>query len=104
MKINPKIKVIGVGGSGCNAVSRMARCDIQGIELIAVNTDAQDLKFCLARYKLQIGEKIICGKNSRNKGGYIRRILKFSQLDKSFDWSSMPDDYKNASLFFLPNN
>jgi cell division protein FtsZ len=61
MKTGPKIKVIGVGGSGCNAVSRMARCSIQGIELIAVNTDAQDLKSCLARYKLQIGEKITQG-------------------------------------------
>jgi cell division protein FtsZ len=62
MKINPKIKVIGVGGSGCNAVSRMARCSIQGIELIAVNTDAQDLKSSSAHRKLQIGEKIKHGK------------------------------------------
>ena len=61
MKINPKIKVIGVGGSGCNAVSRMARCNIQGIELIAMNTDAQDLKSSLAHCKLQIGEKITHG-------------------------------------------
>ena len=61
MKTSPKIKVIGIGGSGCNAVSRMASCNIQGIELIAVNTDAQDLKFALADRKIQIGENISKG-------------------------------------------
>ncbi len=61
MKSGPKIKVIGVGGSGCNAVSRMMRCKIQGIDLVAVNTDVQDLKSTLANHKLQIGEKITQG-------------------------------------------
>ena len=61
MKSCPKIKVIGVGGSGCNAVSRMSKCGIQGIELVGVNTDAQDLRLCSADSKLQIGDKITQG-------------------------------------------
>ena len=39
---NPaKIKVLGLGGGGCNAVSRMVRADIQGVDFIGVNTDAK---------------------------------------------------------------
>ena len=38
------IKVIGIGGAGGNAIDRMMMCDMKGIDLIAMNTDAQDLK------------------------------------------------------------
>ena len=53
--MNPKIKVIGVGGSGSNTVSRMAKLEIKEIELIAVNTDAQALHLCRADKKFLIG-------------------------------------------------
>jgi cell division protein FtsZ len=56
-----KIKVIGVGGGGCNAVNRMIKSGIQGVEFIAVNTDAQALEKCRATYKLQIGDKMTRG-------------------------------------------
>lgn len=56
-----KIKVVGVGGSGCNAISRMAKCEIKGVELIAVNTDAQDLLKARADVKLRIGRKATQG-------------------------------------------
>jgi len=56
-----KIKVVGVGGSGCNAISRMAKCEIRGVELIAVNTDAQDLVKTKADVKLRIGRKATQG-------------------------------------------
>jgi len=56
-----KIKVIGVGGSGSNAVSRMMKCKIKGIELIAVNADAQDLKKARAHYKVRIGKNLTKG-------------------------------------------
>ncbi|MBU3934819.1 cell division protein FtsZ [Patescibacteria group bacterium] len=61
MQPNPKIKVIGVGGSGSNTVSRMIKDGIQGIDLIAVNTDAQALRFCKAEKKVLIGENITRG-------------------------------------------
>lgn len=56
-----KIKVVGIGGSGCNAVSRMFKLKVKGVELIALNTDAQDLKATKADFKLRIGEKITQG-------------------------------------------
>src|SRR3990167_5060377 len=54
--MNPQIKVIGVGGSGSNTVSRMVKFNIQGVELIAANTDAQALYFCKANKKILIGK------------------------------------------------
>jgi cell division protein FtsZ len=59
--MNPKIKVIGAGGSGSNTVSRMARFDIKGIELISINTDAQALHFSKADKKILIGGNITKG-------------------------------------------
>ncbi|KKP93047.1 MAG: Cell division protein FtsZ [Parcubacteria group bacterium GW2011_GWA1_36_12] len=59
--MNPQIKVIGVGGSGSNTVSRMDKFDIQGVELIAVNTDAQALHFARADKKILIGKNITKG-------------------------------------------
>ena len=61
MKNFTKIKVVGIGGSGCNAVSRMAKCKIKGVELIAINTDAQDLSKAKANLKLRIGKKVTQG-------------------------------------------
>jgi len=52
-----KIKVVGVGGSGSNAISRMKKCNILGVELIAINTDAQDLAKSNADLKLRIGHR-----------------------------------------------
>lgn len=57
----PKIKVIGVGGSGVNAISRMAQNAVLGVELIAVNTDAQSLKTCKASQKILIGKNTTYG-------------------------------------------
>lgn len=55
------IKVIGVGGGGCNAVNRMVEAGLKGVEFIAVNTDRQALNRCLAETKVQIGEKLTRG-------------------------------------------
>ncbi|MDD5221528.1 MAG: cell division protein FtsZ, partial [Candidatus Pacebacteria bacterium] len=55
MKNQARIKVVGIGGSGGNAISRMAKCHIQGIELIAINSDFQDLKKIKADKKVHIG-------------------------------------------------
>ncbi|MBW8348623.1 cell division protein FtsZ [Bacillus sp. IITD106] len=55
------IKVIGVGGGGNNAVNRMIEHDVQGVEFIAVNTDAQALNLSKAEIKMQIGAKLTRG-------------------------------------------
>jgi cell division protein FtsZ len=61
MKTSTKIKVVGVGGSGLNAVSRMFTVKIEGVDLIAINADVQDLKKARADLKLQIGKKTTGG-------------------------------------------
>ncbi|WP_313798753.1 cell division protein FtsZ [Cytobacillus sp.] len=55
------IKVIGVGGGGNNAVNRMIEHGVQGVEFIAVNTDAQALNLSKAEIKMQIGGKLTRG-------------------------------------------
>lgn len=56
-----KIKVIGVGGGGNNAVNRMIAARVEGVEFIAANTDAQALEGSLAPVKLQLGVKLTAG-------------------------------------------
>jgi cell division protein FtsZ len=56
-----KIKVVGVGGAGNNAVNRMIESGVRGVDFIAVNTDLQVLNSSKAEIKLQIGEKITNG-------------------------------------------
>ena len=56
-----KIKVIGVGGGGSNAVNRMAKSDLGGVEFYAVNTDIQALQYVTVANKVQIGEKVTKG-------------------------------------------
>lgn len=56
-----KIKVVGVGGSGNNAVSSMVEAKIQGVEFIAINTDAQDLHCSKASLKIHIGKNVTRG-------------------------------------------
>lgn len=56
-----RIKVIGVGGGGNNAVNRMIEHGVQGVEFIAVNTDAQALNLSKAEVKMQIGAKLTRG-------------------------------------------
>jgi len=56
-----KIKVIGLGGGGSNAITRMVREEIHGVEFIAMNTDAQALAICEAPKCIQLGEKLSKG-------------------------------------------
>ncbi|MCS6906858.1 MAG: cell division protein FtsZ [Anaerolineales bacterium] len=59
-----KIKVVGVGGGGCNAVDRMIDEGLQGVEFIGINTDAQALLNCRAPTRVRIGEKLTRGLGS----------------------------------------
>jgi cell division protein FtsZ len=56
-----RIKVVGVGGGGCNAVARMVQEGVEGVEFYALNTDAKALSVCPAPNKLQIGVKVTRG-------------------------------------------
>jgi cell division protein FtsZ len=56
-----KIKVIGCGGAGCNAVTRMVREGVRGVEFIAMNTDAQHLEVTEAATRIHLGERLTRG-------------------------------------------
>lgn len=56
-----KIKVIGMGGGGCNAITRMVREQIRGVEFIAMNTDASHLEITEAPVRIALGEKLTRG-------------------------------------------
>jgi cell division protein FtsZ len=55
------IRVVGVGGAGTNAINRMLEAGLEGVEFIAVNTDAQALAMCEADHKLRIGRELTKG-------------------------------------------
>lgn len=60
-EINSKIKVVGVGGAGSNAVSRIKKKNIKGVDIIVINTDAQDLNSAKADIKIRIGRELTKG-------------------------------------------
>ncbi|MDD5145994.1 MAG: cell division protein FtsZ [Candidatus Pacebacteria bacterium] len=91
MTSNTQIKVVGVGGSGGNAISRMMKCKIPGVDLIAINTDAQDLQKTRAHFKVRIGKEITQGlgtgmnpevgkKAAEEQKEEIKEILKGSDM------------------------
>ncbi len=57
----PNLKVVGIGGGGGNAINYMVDRNLQGVEFIAINTDAQDLLKSKAQYKVQIGARLAQG-------------------------------------------
>lgn len=59
--LRPRITVFGVGGAGCNAVSNMIAKELEGVNFVVANTDAQSLKISTAPTKIQLGEKITEG-------------------------------------------
>ena len=60
-ELTPRIAVIGVGGAGGNAIANMMRADVQGVDFLVANTDAQALKQSNAPQKIQLGSKITQG-------------------------------------------
>ena len=60
-ELKPRILVVGVGGAGGNALNRMIEAGLQGVEFVAINTDAQDLKMSKAHAKIQLGSNLTKG-------------------------------------------
>jgi cell division protein FtsZ len=69
------IKVLGIGGAGCNAINRMIESDMQGVEFIAINTDVQDLAVSRADIKLQIGKEQTNGLGAGARPEIARRAV-----------------------------
>ena len=60
-ELQPRLLVVGVGGAGGNAINEMIENNLQGVEFIAVNTDAQDLKLSKAKTRIQLGLNLTKG-------------------------------------------
>ena len=90
-KQSAKIKVVGVGGGGGNSLSRMKEIGIRGGELIAVNTDAQDLLYSTADQKVLIGKEITqgLGAGSNPRVGQEAAKESESELKKKLAGSDM---------------
>lgn len=73
------IKVVGIGGGGCNAVERMIKEGLQGVEFIAINTDAQALMLSSAPTRVRIGEKLTRGLGSGGDPEQGRKAAEESQ-------------------------
>ena len=70
-----KIKVIGVGGAGGNAINRMISSGLSGVEFVAINTDAQDLENNNASTKIQIGKNLTKGLGAGAKSDIGRNAM-----------------------------
>ncbi len=73
------IRVIGIGGGGSNAVNRMIRAEMMGVEFIAVNTDAQALLQSDAPHKIRIGDKLTRGLGAGGDPGIGQRAAEEDQ-------------------------
>ena len=89
-----KIKVIGVGGAGKNAIDHMIENDVRGVEFIAVNTDAQDLKASRAKNRLLIGKTKTHGQGA----GAIPEVGRAAALEGEDDIHEMIGD---AEMVFI---
>ena len=76
-----KVKVFGVGGGGGNTLSRMREVGIRGCEMIAVNTDAQDLLYSDADYKILIGKELTQGLGAGSNPRVGEEAAKESEQD-----------------------
>lgn len=74
-----KIKVIGVGGGGCNAVNRMIASDMAGVEFWSINTDAQALTQASAYNRLQVGQKLTRGLGAGGNPGIGQKAAEESR-------------------------
>ena len=88
------IRVIGVGGGGGNALNHMIEEGIEGVDFIAVNTDAQDLQKNLAPIKIQIGEKLTGG---RGTGGDPRKGEEAAKESEEV----ISEKLKNSNMIFI---
>ena len=88
------IKVIGVGGGGSNAVNRMIRAEMMGVEFIAVNTDAQALLQSDAPHKIRIGDKLTRGLGAGADPGVGQRA---AEADSEKIYQAL----KDADMIFI---
>ncbi len=90
-ELRPRISVIGVGGAGGNAIANMIRRDVQGVDFIVANTDAQALNQSLADRRIQLGPKITqgLGAGSRPEIGRAAAEETIDDLERALEGAHM---------------
>lgn len=85
------IKVLGVGGGGCNVVNRMINAGMRGVEFVAVNTDSQALQSSNATQKIKIGEKLTGGRGAGSNPDIGRKSAEEARalIEKALEGSNM---------------
>lgn len=89
-----RIRVIGAGGSGSNAVNHMINCKVKGVDFIVVNTDAQDLHHSPAKHKIHIGKELTRGLGSGMNSEIGKRAAE-EQLEE------IQDALKGSDMVFV---
>ncbi len=89
-----RIKVVGVGGAGNNAISRMLEANLKGIDFIAINTDAQDLHHCRVTEKIHIGKNL-----TRGLGAGMNPDVGRQAAEENKD--ELQDALKNSDMVFV---
>ncbi len=79
--LQAKIKVVGIGGGGCNALDRMIEAGLEGVDFIALNTDFQALTRSKAPHKIQLGQKLTKGLGAGSNPEIGRRAAEESRAD-----------------------
>ena len=90
-ELRPRISVIGVGGAGGNAIANMMRADVQGVDFVVANTDAQALNASLADRRIQLGLKITqgLGAGSRPEIGRAAAEETLDEINASLEGAHM---------------
>ena len=90
----PVLKVLGLGGGGCNAINRMMELGVRGVEFIGANTDSQALKSCMAPVKVQLGPRLTRGLGSGGDPAIGRAAAEESQ-------KQLEEVLRGADMVFL---
>tara|TARA_B100000029_G_scaffold216599_1_gene214409 strand:- start:8957 stop:10450 length:1494 start_codon:yes stop_codon:yes gene_type:complete len=93
-ELKPRILVVGVGGAGGNAINSMIEAGLQGVEFVAVNTDAQDLKNNKAHAKIQIGTNL-----TKGLGAGAKHDIGQAAADESLN--DIVDYIKGSNMVFI---
>jgi len=93
-ELKPRILVLGVGGAGGNAINEMIESGVEGVEFVAVNTDAQDLKTSKANARIQIGLNI-----TKGLGAGAKHEIGQASADESLN--DIVDILKSSNMVFI---
>ncbi len=93
-ELKPRILVLGVGGAGGNAINEMIESGVEGVEFVAVNTDAQDLKASKAKQKVQLGLNLTKGLGAGAK-------VEIGQAAADESLNEIIDLLKGANMVFI---